>query len=225
MEGRRGLLVAIEGTDSSGKGTQSRMLLDWFHRGGMEAFRLEFPAYDTPWGKEVARYLRGEFGPLDRVPPEIPALLYAGDRYQFRDRIAEALRAGTHVVSDRYTGSNFGYQAAKVEGEAREGFIRWIEDVESRLPPADLVIFLRMPLDVAGRLIEGRGEKGAVEGGGKDIHERDRDYLLKVSEVYESVIRTRENWIVVECARGEEPRTKEDIHGEIAAAVKERLGR
>ena len=81
-----------------------------------------------------------------------------------------------------------------------------------------------MPLEVAGKLIEGRGEKGAVEGGGKDIHEKDVEYLQRVGEVYEHMMATRGNWVRVECARDGVPRGKAEVHEEVVKGVEGVLG-
>ena len=49
----RGKLIVIEGTDCSGKETQTRLLVDRLNREGIRAERLAYPDYDTPTGKII----------------------------------------------------------------------------------------------------------------------------------------------------------------------------
>ena len=57
-------------------------------------------------------------------------MLYAADRYHARPRLLAALDAHDLVVCDRYVGSNAAHQGAKLEGEARERLLAWLEAVE-----------------------------------------------------------------------------------------------
>ena len=61
----RGLLIAFEGLDQSGKQTQAELLRDRLVERGRFVRLLSFPAYDTPIGEEIGRGLRGErdYGP------------------------------------------------------------------------------------------------------------------------------------------------------------------
>ena len=46
-------LIVIEGTDCSGKETQSRLLVERLNNMGYKAIRMTFPNYDSPTGKIV----------------------------------------------------------------------------------------------------------------------------------------------------------------------------
>ena len=48
-----GKFIVIEGTDCSGKETQSKLLVEKLNNMGHKAIRLTFPNYDTPTGKIV----------------------------------------------------------------------------------------------------------------------------------------------------------------------------
>ena len=50
---QRGKLILIEGTDCSGKETQSKLLIDYLKSNGIDVVRMAFPAYDSPTGKIV----------------------------------------------------------------------------------------------------------------------------------------------------------------------------
>ena len=62
----RGKFIVLEGIDGSGKRTQLDMLARAFlPRGTSLHARSAFPRYDGFFGKLVARFLNGEFGPLE----------------------------------------------------------------------------------------------------------------------------------------------------------------
>ena len=55
----RGLLVAFEGLDQSGKQTQAEGLRDFVAAQGRECQLLSFPDYDTAIGSEISKALQG----------------------------------------------------------------------------------------------------------------------------------------------------------------------
>ena len=137
-----GSFIVIEGVDASGKGTQAERLVERLESEGEEVKYVNFPRYDTKFGSLVGKYLRGEFGEREEIPEEIRCMFYAMDRYQFKDEFNEFLKDDGIIVSDRYTQSNLGYQAADFEGKEKKEMINWIEDLERRIPQPDTVLFL-----------------------------------------------------------------------------------
>jgi thymidylate kinase len=137
------------------------MLATAYHARGIAFIQIGFPNYEGFFGKLVARFLNGEFGPLPAVDPHFSALLYAGDRLESKSAIESALASGAVVLADRYVGSNLAHQGARVPPEKREAFLKWLTRLEYEiyaLPPEDLVIYLRLPVAEAHRLV---GQKGA----------------------------------------------------------------
>ena len=49
----RGKIILIEGTDCSGKETQSKLMVDYLNSVGIEVVRFAFPDYESPTGKIV----------------------------------------------------------------------------------------------------------------------------------------------------------------------------
>lgn len=210
------MFIVLEGIDSSGKKTQINLLYKKLKKEGFSPELLEFPTYEkSPYGELVGKYLRGELGKKNEIAPEIPSLLYAIDRYQFKDELFDKLIKGKILIADRYLQSNIGFQAAKFEGQARFTFIDWLEEVESRMPQADIVIFLDIPPEVSKQLM--KGEK-------KDIYEKDLGYQKKVRETYLQTAK-REGWVVVNCCNKDAKRLKtpEEIHEEIWNGIKGNL--
>src|SRR5579862_9364677 len=152
----RGKLIAIEGIDGSGKRTQLDLLAQALEARGLEAYRISFPRYESLFGKLVGEYLNGDFGPMEAVDPHLSAVLYAGDRMEAKPAIQAALSSGKIVLADRYIASNLAHQSARVPAERREEFIGWVKRLEYgayALPVEDLVVYLRLPVAEAHRLV------------------------------------------------------------------------
>jgi len=201
----KGKIFAIEGADCSGKHTQSKMLLERLQKEGKEAVLISFPRYETFTGSLVTKYLKGEFGSLEKVKPEFAALLYSLDRYDAVGQIEQWLSEGKVIICDRYIASNVAHQAAKFKGEQQEKFIEWVEGIESRLPQPSLTIYLDLPVSVSATLMKGRTRA-------KDIHELNQEYLEATRRVYLLLCRG-ENWAKIDCAGAKGGiRPKEEIH-------------
>ena len=77
-----GTIIAVEGTDGSGKETQSRRLEKALLERGLPVRRLSFPRYEDEASVFIRRYLGGEYGDRpDDVAPAAASLFYALDRY------------------------------------------------------------------------------------------------------------------------------------------------
>src|SRR5579862_2637851 len=122
----RGKFVILEGIDGSGKRTQLKMVARAFEQRGIPHAEISFPDYSGFFGKMVARFLNGEFGPLEAVDPHFSALLYAGDRLESKPKMDAALASGKTLLADRYIGSNLAHQGARVAPAARLEFLRWL---------------------------------------------------------------------------------------------------
>jgi dTMP kinase len=217
-----GLLLAIEGIDGAGKGTQAARLAETAAERGRRVASFSFPLYDdNPFSRAVADYLNGEFGTADEVHPELAALLYAGDRFHARPRIVSALEENDVVVCDRYVASNQAHQGGKLAGEARRRLLDWLEEVEYgefALPRPQLVILLDAPVALARRLVGRKAARGytTLEA---DIHEADAVHSSATREVYLELAE-RDDWRVVSTAGDDgAARDVDDIAAEIWAAV------
>lgn len=214
-----GRLIVIEGLDSSGKATQSRLLYNSLKAAGYKVRHVEFPDYKSPSSSLVKMYLAGDFGKTaDAVSPYAASTFYAADRYaSFKTDWGSFYNDGGIIIADRYTTSNMIHQAGKLESSwEKDSFLSWLCDFEYRLygiPSPDLVIFLNMPPEVSATLMQSRLNKATGEQQ-KDIHEKDMQYLIRA---YNNAcdIAKKYSWTSVKCINEEALRTIEDIADEV----------
>src|SRR6266850_3533124 len=117
-----GKLIAVEGIDGSGKRTQVEILTLTLKARGHSVYSTGFPQYDSWFGKMVGQFLNGDLGPLDSVDPHFAALLYAGDRFECKQPMVDALAKGGIVLTDRYVASSLAHQTARTAPEKRAEF-------------------------------------------------------------------------------------------------------
>jgi dTMP kinase len=222
----RGKLIVIEGIDGAGKGTQTDLFARAFEQRGVPFVKFGFPRYESSFGRLIARFLNGEFGPLAAVDAHFSALLYAGDRFEAKPDLEAALDSGRTVVTDRYIASNLAHQAARVPAESRAEFISWLRQLEYGtygLPVEDLVIYLRVPADEGHRLV-GLKSARSYTAKSRDLQESDVLHLKEAALVYDELAQAP-NWVTIECfdARSEKLRSPEEIHRDVLEAVDARV--
>ncbi len=218
-------MIAIEGIDGSGKGTQARRLVERLRGAGTRTELISFPRYEaTFFGRAVGDFLNGRYGPLDKVHPFLVSLLFAGDRFESRPMLCQALAANDVVVLDRYVPSNVAHQAAKLSGTERDKLLQSLNHLEYDLfgmPRADLFLLLDLPVAEAQMLI-GRKPARTYTERTADIQEADANYLGRVRELYLEMAAGDPCWSVIRCV-GEKLRTVEEIADEIWAIVSQRI--
>lgn len=222
-----GKLIVIEGTDSSGKETQTKKLYERLANEVEKVRKISFPNYESPACEPVKMYLAGAFGDNAlNVNPYPVSTMFAIDRYASYKMDWESFyNAGGIIVTDRYTTSNMVHQASKIENiDEKSKYLGWLEDLEYNkmdIPKPDLVIFLNMPTEMAVKLMEARKNKITGEEK-KDIHEKDTSYLKKS---YDNAcdIAKKYNWQEIKCVENKRLKTIEEIGEEIYTLVKEIL--
>jgi dTMP kinase len=160
----KGVLIAFEGLDQSGKQTQAERLKAAVEARGRTAVLRDFPSYETRIGQEIGAALRGQrdYG------PDTMQLLYVANRYEKKPQIETLIADGVVVICDRYLASSIAY------GEAQGLDGAWLRDVQKYLPPPDLTILL----DIAPETAAGRKTTN------RDRYERDLALLSRVRESY-----------------------------------------
>ncbi|MCG6157417.1 dTMP kinase [Rubinisphaera margarita] len=215
--------VAIEGIDGSGKGTQTAALVDFFQTSGLSTGTITFPRYsETLTGKQIGRFLDGQFGTLENLHPIPISLMYATERFESRDVICQKLDDHDLLIADRYVGSNFAHQGARLLGAERQEFLQWIEQVEYgifKVPRPDLVIVLDLPAEVSAERVARKNARDYTRQV-TDLHESDCDYLIGVRDVYLQLCRENEHWHVVNClTESGEGRSIEEIQNELRSLI------
>ncbi|MGD9948328.1 MAG: dTMP kinase [Desulfobulbus sp.] len=146
---KRGLLVAFEGIDGTGKSTQLPLLAKYLRLQGFDVIETREPT-DGPYGKQI----RALYSNRGQVTLEQELELFLQDRRQHvNECIQPAINEGKIVLTDRYYFSTAAYQGAAgfdpVEIFARHDFA----------PEPDLVILLtQTPADSVARICNLRGE-------------------------------------------------------------------
>lgn len=219
-----GKIIVVEGTDCSGKETQTKLLEKNLKKIGKKCIRFGFPNYKTPTGKIVGGPYLGkpEIGPClfeegaVNVDPYVTCLYYAADRKYSLPEIQKYLDLDYYVILDRYTTSNLAHQGSKIhEKEERFNMYQWIDKLEYwllKLPKPDKTIFLHVPYE---KTLELRKNREAI-----DEHEKSVEHLKQAEEAYIELAELY-NWDKIECIKDDELRTIEDISEEILAIVNE----
>lgn len=224
----KGKFIVVEGTDGSGKGTHSTLLVDWLKSLGQSVSNFDFPQYGTPSAYLVEQYLNGQYGGLEEVGPYRASLFYAMDRFAAGPAIRMALSDGRIVVSNRFVGSNMGHQGGKIDEQGeREQYFKWNDHLEYDIlgtPRPDLNVVLLMPSDQAQRFVDQKEARGYALGKKRDLHEADLSHLSRAEQTYRELCRTfPESYIPIECAPGGQVRAIEDIQAEIRDCVTKAL--
>ena len=212
-------LIVLEGSDGSGKATQTTRLYERLQNLGVDVIRVSFPNYESESSALIKMYLRGDFGATaEEVNPYAAATFYAVDRFASFQSWKDFYEGTGVILADRYVGSNMAHQSAKIRRKAdRDKFLNWLDNFEYKrlqLPRPDLTIFLDMPPKIAAMLRRERGRE--------DIHESDAAYMMKSYNAYKEIAE-KFHWKVIDCAAGNFAKSAIDIHEEIFSLVETML--
>lgn len=221
----RGKLIVVEGTDCSGKETQTKKIVERCEKKGIKVYNYSFPRYDTPTGKIVGGPYLGKSYICDgwfsegatNVDALVASAYYAADRRYNIKEIIEHLNNGDIVLLDRYVESNMAHQGGKLETkEERQKMYEKLDELEfgiMELPRPDAVIFLYMPSPYAAILRQGRAEAA-------DQLERDMEHLAKAEQAYLELTE-KYGYIKIDCVKDDVIRTIDDINDEVMERFEE----
>ncbi len=188
---RKGKLIVLDGTDGSGKATQTALLAKRLEKAGYKVRTEDFPQYTKKSAGPVEEYLTGVYGSADELGAYVPSVFFAVDRFAASRRIREMLDKGYVVVSNRYVTANMAHQGGKIKNQKeREKYFKWLHDFEYNLfkvPKPDLNIILHIPPEISFKLIKRRGKQHYIGAKIRDIHEKDLEHLKSSEKVYKEI--------------------------------------
>lgn len=221
----RGVFIVIDGTDGSGKATQTKLLIDHMNMEGYPVETISFPQYKKKSCGPVEEYLSGAYGSAHEVGPYRSSILYAVDRFDASQTIRCWLESGKNVVADRYVGSNMGHQGSKISDPKERGkFFEWEMELEHEIfgiPRPDINVILHMPAEIAQELMHERDARGGSKHGlKKDIHESDPRHLKAAEAAYLDMAERFETFFLVECVVDGKLLPAKTIHERVWSLVK-----
>jgi dTMP kinase len=197
---KRGLFITFEGTEGSGKTTQTELLGEWLSSRNPVVVR-------EPGGTELGEQIRDVllYKGIE-IDPEAEMYLFMASRRQLiAEAIAPGLAVGQIVIADRYHDSTLAYQ-----GGARGLPTVW----PPTFPKPDITFLLEGPVET------GLGRHEAA-GKSKDRMEQQAiDFHRKVAEAYERLADAEPNRFVRLDATG----SRDSIHYQVRDHLKPLLG-
>ena len=179
----RGVFVAFEGIDASGKSTVAKVIAERFDA----TFTIE-PG-GTPLGVELRKWLLDADTPMK---PESEALLMLADRsHHVFELIEPTLAAGKHIVADRYYASTLAYQGYGRGLNLAE--LRAATDLAIGPTLPDLTILIDLSVEAANERRQ-RDTKDRFESADENFHERVRQGYLEMAAT------ASEKWVVIDGA-------------------------
>ena len=201
----KGLFIAFEGGEGSGKSTQTKLLKEW-----LESQNKTVTLSREPGGTELGKDLRKIL--LDNktgaISPRAEALMYAADRaHHVFSLIRPALDRGEIVITDRYFDSSIAYQGAGRVLDPSEiaRISRWATE---SLTPTITIILDQSP-EIGLQRIKSADR---LESEPLDFHNRVRHEYLQLASL------DPERYLVIEAGR-----TIEEIHQDITERISKYL--
>jgi dTMP kinase len=154
LEKKRGLLIAFEGPDGSGKTTQRKLFKTWLKGQGVEVV-------STKWNSsEFIKPLVRARKAIRSLSPIEYCLLHACDfRHRLETEILPALCAGKTVIADRYLFT------ALARDAARGLDLDWVLNLYAPLLWPDVVLYFSVTPETAHRRISSERAPSYYESG------------------------------------------------------------
>ena len=197
----KGKFIVIDGTDGSGKATQTKMLVRRLQKMGKKVHTEDFPQYGKKSAGPIEDYLNGLYGSADELGAYIPSLFYAIDRFAASKRIKKYISDGYIIICNRYVTANMAHQGGKLNAANRKKYFKWLTDLEYnffKIPKPDLNLILHMPAKVAQNLVSKKGPRFYIGDKKRDIHEKDIKHLLAAEKTYLQISKEFK-YPIVEC--------------------------
>ena len=162
------MIISFEGSDSSGKSTQAKILYDNMTKMGLKVKLFHFPRYESPIGNLIGKVLQGKH----KISFDSLQMLYAADQKDFNEELNILIAKGYTILLDRYDLSTIAYYTAKKNIDLSTGIktvTNWQKDFIK--PDITFVFNIKNALE--------RRDKSTF-----DILERDENLMKKINQVY-----------------------------------------
>jgi len=181
----KGILIAIEGIDGSGKTTLAQNLSTILKENEFDVLLTKEPGA-TDLGKKIREIVQTQNVPLCGIAEY---LLFAADRAQhFAELILPQLAANTLIISDRMSDSSLAYQGYgnKLDFTMIQTINQW---TMKNITP-DLTIFVKVPVSIALERAKKRGSLSA--------YEKREKFLSEVAAGFEELYKNRAEVIILD---------------------------
>lgn len=174
---RRGVLIALEGIDGSGKSTLQRHLARVLRKAGFDVVCIREP-FNRALGQEALR--------ITRTNPSWAAALFTLDRWAARPRVRALLARPAVVLSDRSFYSTLAYQGSALR-PGRQAELAKLQRAVAEVP--DRVVLLDLSPREGLRRVHRRGRRRTPP--------EELEFLGRVHRAYRRMSR-RPGWSVLD---------------------------
>lgn len=223
----KGLLISIDGIDSSGKATQVNQLVDRLRYQGFKTHTFSTPDYNTKRGQELKKRLQNKIGNWKKTPWQKKLGYFANNRTEHKQEVITALSRGEIVIYDRYIPSSLAFMAIEAKMEdptiTRDTVHRIVREQEykkNQMPQEDASIFLDLDPEIAVALLEKRKEKLEIEDEYTDHIEIQQRLYNEYDLLYSH---EPEHYIRIKCTDGEKLLGITDIAELVWTALREKF--
>lgn len=181
-------IVAIEGlADKVGKRTTTQALSDYFTAFGLRVEKMSFPNYETPIGRTIQQWLKGEI----LADEKTFELLQAADKQHAQIMINEYERQGVDILLiEHYVHTEWAYGAFDNDE-------RWLAELTRHMRLPDAVVYLDIEPEI---YMERKGEHGD-----NDLYEDDIERLCYTKNEFECLFEEQAEEITVQKVDANQP--------------------
>jgi len=173
------MFIVIDWLDGSGKGTQTKLVVEQLEKKWKKVLLLDYPRYGEKSAYFVEAYLNWKYG--TQVSAKRASLFYALDRFDDLHNAKSTFSDYDYIISNRYVSASMIHQAGKIGDNAeRIEFLDWLAELEFEI--------CGIPKDYI------------KDGTNKDIHEADDTHM---SDAYRAALQVVEHfsdtWESIDC--------------------------
>jgi len=219
---KKGTFIVVDGNDGSGKATQVAQMIQRLEAEGQQVRTIDFPQYESFFGKMIADGQSGEFGDWTKMNPKMTSVFYAADRQQADEHVRQWIDKGYIVIADRYVSANQIHQGGKISDSIeRRDFMRWLSKLEYEvfeIARPDVVIYLDIDTEFTLENLQKKKPELYKENR-QDQTETDRTYAENSRECGLWLAQQSNSWEVIKCSPDGSQRSIDDIHEEMYGVV------